>query len=160
MQNTQASYPRVCTHESQSFLRNYWKLNRLSSNNCHRPLNTKNNIQSLHQPPHFSIRFKLFSQHLQIGNCSFIFVTIQDKKTVFLASSLWQVFVFTLLGSGKFVEKVCDEWVLSTSVCGTGSFSAHTATHSISGSAHETQTFSTDLRKQKRNYKHLPQTIS
>ena len=69
---------------------------------------------------------------------------------MFLASSLWQVFVFTLLGSGKFVEKVCDEWVLSASVCGTGSFSAHTATHSISGSAHETQTFSTDLRKQKK----------
>ena len=39
---------------------------------------------------------------------------------MFLASSLWQVFVFTLLGSGKFVEKVCDEWVLSTSVCGIG----------------------------------------
>ncbi|WP_181974987.1 hypothetical protein [Clostridium sp. AF36-4] len=36
---------------------------------------------------------------------------------MFLASSLWQVFVFTLLGSGKFVEKVCDEWVLSASVC-------------------------------------------
>ena len=66
---------------------------------------------------------------------------------MFLASSLWQVFVFTLLGSGKFVEKVCDEWVLSTSVCGTGSFSAHTATHSTNGSAHETQNLSTKLRK-------------
>ena len=67
---------------------------------------------------------------------------------MFLASSLWQVFVFTLLGSGKFVEKVCDEWVLSTSVCGTGSFSAHTATHSMSASAHETQTFLDDLQSQ------------
>jgi len=26
------------THSSQSFLRNYWKPNRLASNNCHRPL--------------------------------------------------------------------------------------------------------------------------
>ena len=64
------------------FLRNYWKLNRLSSNNCHRPLNTKNNIQSLHQPPHFSIRFKLFSQHLQIGNCSFIMRDFEHRRCV------------------------------------------------------------------------------
>ena len=48
------------------------------------------------------------------------------------------------------VEKLCDEWVLSTSVCGTGVFSAHTATHSISGNAHETQNFSTKLRKTKK----------
>ena len=60
----------------------YWKLNRLSSNNCHRPLNTKNNIQSLHQPPHFSIRFKLFSQHLQIGNCSFIMRDFEHRRCV------------------------------------------------------------------------------
>ena len=39
---------------------------------------------------------------------------------------------------------------LSTSVCGTGSFSAHTATHSTSGSAYETQSFSTELRKTKK----------
>ena len=32
----------------------------------------------------------------------------------------------------------------------TGSFSAHTATHSISESAHETQSFSFELRKQKK----------
>ena len=31
---------------------------------------------------------------------------------------------------------------LSTSVCGTGTFSAHTATHSTSENAHETQSFS------------------
>ena len=78
---------------------------------------------------------------------------------MFLASSLWQVFVFTLLGSGKFVEKVCDEWVLSTSVCGTGSFSAHTATHSINGSAHETQNFSAGITEnKKRGNKHCQQT--
>ena len=53
------------------------------------------------------------------------------------------------LYSSNSVEKLCDEWVLSTSVCGTGSFSAHTATHSINGSAHETQSFSTELRKTK-----------
>ena len=54
------------------------------------------------------------------------------------------------LDSSNSVEKLCDEWVLSTSVCGTGVFSAHTATHSISGNAHETQNFSTKLRKTKK----------
>ena len=54
------------------------------------------------------------------------------------------------LYSSNSVEKLCDEWVLSTSVCGTGVFSAHTATHSISGNAHETQNFSTKLRKTKK----------
>ena len=43
-------------------------------------------------------------------------------------------------------EKLCDEWVLSASVCGTGSFSAHTAMHSINESAHETQSFSPKSR--------------
>jgi len=33
---------------------------------------------------------------------------------------------------------------------GTGGFSAHTATHSISGNAHETQNFSTELLKTKK----------
>ncbi len=69
------------THH-KAFLLNYWKLNRLSSNNCHRPLNTKNNIQRLHQPPHFSIRFKLFSQHLQIGNCSFTMRDFEHRRRV------------------------------------------------------------------------------
>ena len=54
------------------------------------------------------------------------------------------------LYSSNFVEKLCGEWVLSASVCGTGSFSAHTATHSISENAHETQNFSTELRKTKK----------
>ena len=43
------------------------------------------------------------------------------------------------LDSRNFVETLCDSWVLSTSVCGTGIFSAHTATHSTSENAHETQ---------------------
>ncbi len=46
-------------------------------------------------------------------------------------------------------EKLCDSWVLSASVCGTGSFSAHTATHSINESAHETQSFSPKSREPK-----------
>ena len=54
------------------------------------------------------------------------------------------------LDSSNSVEKLCNEWVLSTSVCGTGSFSAHTATHSTSESAHETQSFSPELRKTKK----------
>lgn len=33
-----------------------------------------------------------------------------------------------LLHSSNSVEKLCGEWVLSASVCGTGSFCAHTAT--------------------------------
>ena len=55
-----------------------------------------------------------------------------------------------LLHSSNSVEKLCGEWVLSASVCGTGSFSAHTATHSTSESAHETQSFSTELLKTKK----------
>jgi len=51
------------------------------------------------------------------------------------------------LDSSNFAETLCDSWVLSTSVCGTGIFSAHTATHSTSENAHETQRFSTKLRK-------------
>jgi len=45
---------------------------------------------------------------------------------------------------------------LSTSVCGTGSFSAHTVTHSISENAHETQSFSTELRNPKNLTNNLP----
>ena len=59
-------------------------------------------------------------------------------------------FAANLLDSRKSEETLCDSWVLSTSVCGTGVFSAHTATHSISGNAHETQNFSTKLRKTKK----------
>ncbi len=56
-------------------------------------------------------------------------------------------------------EKFCGSWVLSTSVCGTGSFSAHTATHSINGSAHETQNFSAGITENKKSgNKHCQQT--
>ena len=55
-----------------------------------------------------------------------------------------------LLDSSNFVETLCDSWVLSTSVWGTGSFSAHTVTHSTSESAHETQSVSTKLQKTKK----------
>mgnify|MGYP000128197469 CR=1 FL=1 len=54
-------------------------------------------------------------------------------------------FGFRNLGEG-----LCDEWVLSASVCGTGSFSAHTVTHSTSESAHKPQSLSTELRKTKK----------
>ena len=54
------------------------------------------------------------------------------------------------LYSSNFVEKLCGEWVLSASVCGTGSFSAHTVTHSTSESAHKPQSLSTELRKTKK----------
>ena len=56
-------------------------------------------------------------------------------------------------------EKFCGSWVLSTSVCGTGSFSAHTATYSINGSAHETQNFSAGITENKKSgNKHCQQT--
>jgi len=76
------------------------------------------------------------------------------------------------------VEKLCVSWALSLVECvgmsckksgglllcndrsgaeTTGSFSAHTATHSTSESAHETQSFSFELRKPKNSNKHLPQ---
>ena len=63
------------------------------------------------------------------------------------------------LYSSNSVEKLCDEWVLSTSVCGTGSFSAHTVTHSTSESAHKPQSFSTELLEYKKaptNTSHIP----
>ena len=52
-------------------------------------------------------------------------------------------------------EKLCDEWVLSASVCGTGSFSAHTVTHSTSESAQKPQSLSTELRKTKKHQRTL-----
>ena len=57
-----------------------------------------------------------------------------------------------LLHSSNSVEKLCGEWVLSASVCGTGSFSAHTVTHSISENAHEMQSFSSFLRNSKNSH--------
>ena len=64
------------------------------------------------------------------------------KDTKWLVGDKYSLSV--LLDSSNSVEKLCDEWVLSTSVWGTGSFSAHTATHSTSENAHETQSFSTE----------------
>ena len=58
---------------------------------------------------------------------------------------------FDFLGSSNLAETLCDSWVLSTSVCGAGSFSAHTVTHSISESAHETQSVSAKLRGPKKS---------
>lgn len=40
----------------------------------------------------------------------------------------------------SYSRKLCGEWVLSASVGGTGGFSAPTATHLTSGSAHGPQT--------------------
>ena len=63
------------------------------------------------------------------------------------------------LDSSNSVEKLCDEWVLSASVCGTGSFSAHAVTHSTSESAHKPQSFSTKLLEYKKaptNTSHTP----
>ena len=56
-------------------------------------------------------------------------------------------FGFRNLGEG-----LCDEWVLSASVCGTGSFSAHTATHSTSGSAHVIQTVHKCFTRNRKKY--------
>ena len=58
--------------------------------------------------------------------------------------------------SSNLEEMLSGLWVLSTSVCGTGSFSAHTVTHSISENAHETQSFSTELRNPKNLTNNLP----
>ena len=62
-----------------------------------------------------------------------------------------KVCVSISLGSSNSAETLCDSWVLSTSVCGAGSFSTHTVTHSISESAYETQSVSAILRKPKKS---------
>ena len=61
--------------------------------------------------------------------------------------SLYQCVLQIYLDSSNLEEMLSGLWVLSTSVGGTGSFSAHTVTHSISENAHETQKFSVELRK-------------
>ena len=55
--------------------------------------------------------------------------------------SLYQCVLQIYLDSSNLEEMLCGLWVLSTSVGGTGSFSAPTVTHSTSGNAHETQSF-------------------
>ena len=68
-----------------------------------------------------------------------------------------QVIVTGLLNSNKSAEKLWDTWVLSASVCGTGSFSVHTATHSISRSTHEAQSFLLIYGNRKNVNEHLMQ---
>ena len=65
------------------------------------------------------------------------------------------------LNSSNFVEKLCDEWVLSTSVCGTGSFSAHTATQ-LNEREHprDAKLFYEITESKKRANEHLPQTTT
>ena len=43
MQNTQASYPRVCTHESQTFSTDLLESKRVKTNTCHKLL-AKNKV--------------------------------------------------------------------------------------------------------------------
>jgi len=54
------------------------------------------------------------------------------------------------LDSSNLEEMLSGLWVLSTSVGGTGSFSAPTVTHSMSESAHKTQSISSKSRKTKK----------
>ena len=76
----------------------------------------------------------------------YLFTSPKNKN---LTPEICEVFVTSLFSIPViYQEKICGEWVLSTSVCGTGSFSARTATHSMSASAHEMQTFLYDLRSQ------------
>ena len=61
---------------------------------------------------------------------------------------MWgQLFLSVYLDSSNLEEMLSGLWVLSTSVGGTGSFSAPTVTHSMSESAHKTQTFLAKLYK-------------
>ena len=50
-------------------------------------------------------------------------------------------------------EKFCVKWVLSTSVWGTGSYSAHTVTHLTSGSDPRNANFSATLRTLKKSHR-------
>ena len=68
-------------------------------------------------------------------------VTSTSKKAVSFDYLKGRFSVKIILLPSKLAEKLCDSWVLNTSVGGTGSFSAPTVTHSTSGNAHETQSF-------------------
>ena len=63
--------------------------------------------------------------------------------------SLYQCVLPIYLDSSNLEEMLSGLWVLSTSVGGTGSFSAPTVTYSISESAHVTQNFSANLLETK-----------
>ena len=64
--------------------------------------------------------------------------------------SLYQCVLQIYLDSSNLEEMLSGLWVLSTSVGGTGSFSAPTVTHSMSESAHKTQSISSKSRKTKK----------
>ena len=63
---------------------------------------------------------------------------------------LYQCVLSIYLDSSNLEEMLSGLWVLSTSVGGTGSFSAPTVTHSMSESAHKTQSISSKSRKTKK----------
>ena len=63
---------------------------------------------------------------------------------------LYQCVLTIYLDSSNLEEMLSGLWVLSTSVGGTGSFSAPTVTHSMSESAHKTQSISSKSRKTKK----------
>ena len=66
-------------------------------------------------------------------------VTSTSKKAVSFDYLKGREAVKIYLDSSNLEEMLSGLWVLSTSVGGTGSFSAPTVTHSTSESAHETQ---------------------
>ncbi len=76
-------------------------------------------------------------------------VTSTSKKAVSFDYLKGRFSVKIILLPSKLAEKLCDSWVLNTSVGGTGSFSAPTVTYSISESAHVTQNFSANLLETK-----------
>ena len=116
---------------------------------AHSPHRNKN---VMFEPKKSSTRDTIFffssqMQKIQVTSNS---TTVQPLHSLYEQLNFVRYFAANLLDSRKSEETLCDSWVLSTSVCGTGVFSAHTATHSISGNAHETQNFSTELRKTKK----------
>ena len=64
-----------------------------------------------------------------------------------LAQKIFDYFCCRFIWVPVICRKILRLVGLSTSVCGTGGISAHTATYSTNGSAHETQNLSTKLRK-------------
>ena len=69
--------------------------------------------------------------------------------------SLYQCVLQIYLDSSNLEEMLSGLWVLSTSVGGTGSFSAPTVTYSMNGSAHETQSLYTKSKKNLKKQHHL-----
>ena len=72
---------------------------------------------------------------------------VADKEKLSLEGLVYAKCLLSIyLDSSNSRETRCVSWVLSTSVCSTGSFSAHTATYSTSENAHETHRVSLELR--------------